>query len=460
MPENVGLTYNYMADKSGELAYAFASHMGAQSLLRLEGHQWVKCPVDLEEIDVVANANEPGQLLVRGPSPGGQPRPLQFMEAATGKLGDVVLQDPLYDFNGWTYRNPANGDILGAVFQKGGPRVYWFNDQYKSLQKILDGMFPGQIVRIIGSDDHHNIFLVATFSDRQPVIYHWVNLETRQASIFKQSAPWIDPTRMQPMQILSFKTRDGQKLDAYFTLPAGTSKANPAPLVVLCHGGPWARDNWGYNDDVQFLAHHGYAVLQPNYRGSTGSVGRFAADDRYDFIKMHQDVTDAVKTAASTGLIDQDRIGIMGGSFGGYLAVSGVAHEPGLYRCAVTNAGVFDWALQLQAQKYDQFDLPYYGHMIKHLGDPKTEAAKYDAMSPLRHVANIRVPVFVAGGKDDQTVEIEQSRNLVAELEKHNIPCEKLFIGGEGHGMAFLKHEVEYHDRVLAFLDKNLKPKK
>lgn len=460
MPPGSAITYSYMADKVGELAYAFTSDKGNLSMYRFENKNWLKCPVDLEQVDIVGNANEPGQLLVVGPWQPGKPRPLQFMEAATGKLGEVLLQDASYDFNGWAYRNPATGDVLGVIFQKGGPRVYWFNEQYKALQKILDGMFPGQVVRIIGSDDKHNIFLVATSSDRQPTIYQWVNLETRKAGIFKQSAPWIDAQRMQPMQIMSFKTRDGQKLDGYLTLPAGITKEKPAPLVVLCHGGPWARDNWGFNGEVQFLAYHGYAVLQPNYRGSVGSVGRFAPEDEYDFIKMHQDVTDAVKTVLGTGLIDKERVGIMGASFGGYLAISGVAHEPDLYRCAVTNAGVFDWAMQFQDEKYDQYDNPSYGRRVKKMGDPKVETEKFRLMSPINFVQAIKAPVFVAGGKDDQVVEIQQSRKLISALDKSNVPYEKYFVGGEGHGMAYLKHDVEYYDLVLAFLDKNLKPKK
>lgn len=456
LPPESGVTYGYMADKEGELAYAFTSRQGALSMFRLDGKKWVSCPVDLEEIGIVGNANEAGQLVVIGPAADGKAQPLQLMNAATGRLGDIVLQDAHYDFNGWTYNNPATGDVLGAVFLKGGPRVYWFNEQYQALQKILDGMFPKQVVGIIGSDDKHEIFLVSTYTDRQPVLYHWVNLATRKAGIFRNSAPWIDPTRMQPMQIVQFKTRDGHRLDAYLTLPAGASKENPAPLVVLCHGGPWARDTWGFNGEVQFLASRGYAVLQPNYRGSTGSVGRFPAADRYDFIKMHHDVTDAVKTTLGTGLVDKDRVGIMGGSFGGYLAVSGVAHEPDLYRCAVTNAGVFDWTLQVQAEKYNQYDLPFYGRMIKTLGDPRVETAKYEAMSPIRHIAKIRAPVFVAGGKDDQVVELQQSRKLLNEFERHGITHEKLFIGGEGHGMAHLKHQVELYGRIEAFLAKHL----
>jgi len=111
----------------------------------------------------------------------------------------------------------------------------------------------------------------------------------------------------------------------------------------------------------------------------------------------------------------------------------------------------------VQTEKYDQFDLPYYRRMLKTIGDPRVDSAKYEAMSPINYVQNIRVPVFVAGGKDDQTVEIQQSKKLIAEFERHHVAYEKLFIGGEGHGMAFLKNEVELYDRILEFLATNLK---
>jgi dienelactone hydrolase len=459
-PPEPSVTYGYMADKEGQLAYAFTAQQGVLSMFRLEQGKWTRCEVDLEQVTIVDNADLAGQLLVVGPPSQGKPQPLQYMDAATGQLGGTLLEDENYDFNGWTYNNPATGDVLGVVFQKGTRETHWFSRNFRSLQKSLDGMFPNQVASIIGNDDKQQVFLVATYSDRHPVAYHWVNLAARKAGLFKNSAPWINPARMQPMQVMPFTTRDGYRLDSYLTLPAGATKENPAPLVVLCHGGPWVRDTWGFDGEAQFLASRGYAVLQPNYRGSTGSAGRFPATDRYDFIKMHHDVTDAVKTAIGTGLIDQGRIGIMGASFGGYLAVSGVAHEPNLYRCAVTNAGVFDWALQVQSEKYDQYDLPYYGRMIKTLGDPRVEAAKYEAMSPIRYVANIKVPVFVAGGKDDDVVELQQSRKLLDEFDRNHVTYEKLFFGGEGHGTAHLANTVELYGRIEAFLAKNLMPKR
>jgi dipeptidyl aminopeptidase/acylaminoacyl peptidase len=336
--------------------------------------------------------------------------------------------------------------------------VAWFDEGYHNLQKRLEGLFPGLVVRLLGSNDDKTLFLVATFSDRQPPVYRWVDLEKATGGVFKNSAPWIDPKRMQSENILKFRTRDGHELDAYLTLPAGASKKNLPPLVVLPHGGPWARNSWGFDGEAQFLASRGYAVLQPNYRGSNGYSWMFPPEDTWDFRKMHDDVTDATKTMIASGLIDGSRIAIMGASFGGYLAVSGVVNEPALYRCAVTIAGVFDWEQLIQDKKYYKYDDDRYGYLMRRLGDPKQQQAKFDQISPGRHVDQIRVPVFVSGGKYDQTVEIGQSIRLISGLEKYHVPYEQLLIREEGHGMRHLKNEVELYTRIEAFLDKYLKP--
>jgi dienelactone hydrolase len=454
---SLGITAGYYADREGQLAYAVLAERGVLSLYRLSGKDWVKCPVDLDQIEIVGPGDQPGQLVVIAPYQADKPRALQLLEAATGQLGEVLVQDKIYDFNGWLYRHPGTQEIMGAMFERNGPRSVWFNEDYKNLQKILDGFFPGLVVRIIGSNEAQNVFLVGTYSDRQPVIYNWVDLQQRTAGLIKNSAPWIDAKRMQPVNIIKFKTRDGRQLDAYLTLPAGATKANPPPLVVLPHGGPWARDYWGFDSEAQFLASRGYAVLKPNYRGSTGSAGLFPESDSWDFWKMHEDVTEATKTMVASGLIDPKRVGIMGGSFGGYLAISGVVNEPDLYRCAVTIAGVFDWAEQVNQHKYNQNESGVFGRLVRKLGDPKADAARFERISPGRHVERIRVPVFVSGGKDDQTVEITQSRNLLSALERNRVPHESLIVGEEGHGMGHLDNRLELYSRIEAFLDKNLK---
>ena len=463
VPES-GIGYRYLADKERRIEFAFTMQGGVATMHRLVDRHWEKCPVNLDDIDIIGCGDEPGQLVVRGPRQDGKPRALQFMDGATGKLGEVLLQDEAYDFfgnglsGGTLYRDPVSHLIIGAVYERDDPNVVWFNEEYRHLQRILDRFFPGVVVRILGSDEAKKIFLVATFSDRQPVIYSWVDPGKRTAGLINKSAPWIDPKRMQPLNLIRFKTRDGRQLDAYLTLPSGASKQNPPPLVVLPHGGPWARDSWGFDGEAQFLASRGYAVLKPNYRGSNGYAWMFPEEDRWDFRKMHDDVTDATKAMIESGLIDGNRVAIMGASFGGYLALAGVVNEPQLYRCAVTIAGVFDWAEHIKDKKYYQYDSPVYGRFMRELGDPDQQREKFDAISPGRHVDQIRVPVFVSHGKDDPNVDIGQSKRLISELEKNHVPYESFLVGEEGHGMKHLKNEVELYTRIEAFLATHLAP--
>ena len=454
-PES-GITYRYLADREGQLEFACTENNGVPKLLRLVDKQWVSCPVNLDEINVLGPGDESGQLLIEGPRADNKPRPLEILNAVTGAVDAVLVQDDTYDFNGWVYRDPVTQRIAGAHLQRNGPRMVWFNESYVRLQALLDKFFPKVMVQLLGGDRTGKNFLVATFSDRQPAIYYVIGVPAHTVRWVRKSAPWIDPERMQPMNIIKFKTRDGRKLDAYVTMPKGASKASPPPLVVLPHGGPWVRDNWGFNGEVQFLASRGYAVLQPNYRGSLGYDSMFPAADRWAFRKMHDDVTDATKALIASGLVDPKRVAIMGGSFGGYLAVSGVEREPGLYRCAVTIAGVFDWAAHIRDRAYDRYDNTNYDIMIRRLGDPTKNADKFAAISVLDGASQIRVPVFVSHGKDDPVVEIAQSRRLIAELEKGHVPHESLLVSEEGHGMHHLDNQVELYSRIEAFLAKNL----
>ncbi len=457
-----GFTAEYLTDKEGALEFCITVENGRVALQHLARDHWEPCHVNLDEIDVIDCGDEPGQLVVRGPRQEGKPRALQYMDGVSGKLGEVLIQDTAYDFygtgisDGRLYRHPVHHHVIGALSTRNGPNAVWFNEEYRVLQKILNGFFPGLVVRILGSDEAQKLFLVATYSDRQPVIYNWVDLEKRAVGLIKNSAPWIDPKRMQPQSILKFKTRDGRQLDAYITLPAGTSQKNPPPLVVLPHGGPWARDSWGFDGEAQFLASRGYAVLQPNYRGSNGYSWMFPQQDNWDFVKMHDDVTDATKTVISSGFVDRERIAIMGTSFGGYLAVAGAVREPSLYRCAITIAGVFDWAQHIREKKFDRYESYVFGYFMRRLGDPQKEREKFDAISPGRHVDQIRIPVFVSGGKDDSTVNIAQSRALVSALEKYHVPHETYIVRDEGHGMQHLDKQVELYTRIEAFLAKNL----
>ncbi|MFT3830208.1 MAG: S9 family peptidase [Opitutaceae bacterium] len=463
-----GKVRSYITNNEGKLAYAVTIDSDGLRLHWFDDKNWRPCPMDPAETEIVAVGDQPNQLLVLSPRVENKPRSLHYLNSATGELGDIVFQDDKYDLaHCRPYRHPVDGHILGLRFERLLPTTVWFDAAYQALQQKIERSLgqaaTGAVVSIIGSDHAEKRFFVSVRSDRRPTAYLLVDIAKGAISPVAPSiAPWLDAERMRPMTFLSYKNREGVSIDAYLTLPEGASKENPPPLVVLPHGGPWVRDSWGFDSEVQFLASRGYAVFQPNYRGSLGTQWRFPVEDLWAFRKMHDDVTDGVQKLVKSGLVDPDRIAIMGGSFGGYLAVSGVAHEPALYRCAVALSGVYDWAEMIKQARRFESDGASPGRtamLRRFLGDPKSNEEKFEAISPVRVAGQIKVPVFVAHGKSDYVAPVEQSEQLVAELKRNGIPHETYFQRGEGHGMADLEHRVKLYTLIEAFLAKNLAPR-
>ncbi len=450
-----GITTEYLCDKDDKLAFAINSRDGVLSLYRLEGKSWIKCPVNLDDIDVLGTGPNPGEILVLGPRQDGKPRALQLMNALTGEPGTVLLQDDDYDIHGRIYREFGTQRILGVRYHRNTPRMVWFDAKFLEVQKALDGLFPGQVVEILDWNKDVTKFVVGRYTDRQPVIYDWVDLQAGSAGPIRQSRPWIDPTRMAATNMLKFKTADGRQLDAYLTLPAGTSREKPAPMVVLPHDGPYQRDTLGFNAQVQFYASRGYAVLQPNYRGSPGRNWAFPREDEWDYVKMRDDVFSATRTALATKLLDRSRVAIVGTSFGGYLALAGAVHQPTLYRCAVAINGVFDWGKWYDQSKYNQHDSAHFGWMKRRIGDADVRKDWYEAISPMRQAGQVKVPMFIAHGKEDSVQEMEQARELLSRLDK-GLGHEQMTVGGDGHGMGYVDNQVEMYARIEAFLAKHL----
>lgn len=455
-----GYPTGYLSDRSGELAYALTQQEGIVTVHRWVDGRWERCPINLDVIQLVGVGDRPGELLVLGPRQAGKPRGLHRLDATTGALGELILQDDRYDFRqARLYRHPVDHRLLGAQYDRKGPQSVWFEPRYGEIQDALNRAFPNDMVRILGSDRKETQFFVAVFSDVRPTTYHHLNLSTNSAKLVADVVPWIDPKRMQPMRLITYKSRDGFDIEGYVTLPAGVSEKNKAPLVVLPHGGPWVRDTWAWNPETQFLASRGYAVFQPNYRGSSGTAWRFPEEDMWAFRKMHDDVTDGVKTVLRSGLIDPDRVAIMGGSFGGYLALSGAVHEPDLYRCAITISGVFDWERVMKDSRRSMYARGHYGVLRRELGDPKAHQEKFEALSPIHHVNQIKIPIFVAHGKEDVVASVGQSNDLVKQLEKFGVVYEKQIEAGEGHGFRQLDHQVKLYSAIESFLAKHLAPR-
>jgi dienelactone hydrolase len=446
---------NYEADREGRLAFGTTSSNGVLNLHAFADGKWQACPQDLDEIGFLGAGNNPGEIVIVAARQDGKPRPLQTVDALSGKVIQEMIRDTAYDFSGYLYRDAATNSVVGGMFNRARPEPVWFDEGYRSLQKAVDALFPGTIVRILGTDVGGKVLLVSTSSDRQPETFSWVNLEQKAAGLIQHSRPWLDTKRMQPMGMIKYKTRDGRKLDAYLTLPAGATKQNPPPLVVLPHPDVNGRDVWGFNATVQFLASRGYAVLQPNYRGSAGYGWMFTSADEWDYAKMRDDVTDATKTLAASGLVDRNRIAIMGDAFAGYLAVAAVAFEPELYRCAIALSPVCDWGREIEGQKFRQHENGTYSRLIRKLGDPKSE--KFDGLSPLRHAASVKAPVLIAYGEYFDAERISVIKDFVSAVKRNSTPAEAVWFSNEGAELRRLTHKVEFYGRVEAFLAEHLR---
>lgn len=451
-----GFDMNFIPDKLAKLAFGVTQEDGILTLSKLVGDSWVKCPENLDEIELVDAGDNPGDVTVMGPRDGKAPRPLEFMDAQTGKAGDVLLEEKSYDFNGWLFRDPLSHSIVGVVSNRAAPTVVWFTEAYRDLQKAVDALFPGQVVRILSLDDSGKIVLIQSGTDRQPAVYSWVDLGKHTSGLIKNSQPWIDPKRMRPMGVIKYKTAEGRQLDAYITLPASASKANPPPLVVLLHPFVGGRSVWQYDSEVQFLASRGYAVLQPNYRGSAGYGWMFPEQDEWEFGKMSDDVTRATKTTLAMGLADPRRVAIMGVAFGGFLAASGAANEPGLYKCVLSISSYFDWGRYIKADKYSQYSNAVYSRFLHKLGDPDRDPQKFDAFAPLRHADKVTSAMFITWGEFDDPELIGQSKDMASAVERNHVQVETMSFLDEAFGVRHLSHKMDLYSHIESFLSKNL----
>jgi dipeptidyl aminopeptidase/acylaminoacyl peptidase len=263
---------------------------------------------------------------------------------------------------------------------------------------------------------------------------------------------------MAEMKPITYRTRDGLTIHAYLTLPKGYEAKN-LPVVINPHGGPWARDEWGFNPEIQFLANRGYAVLQMNYRGSTGYGRKFwEASFKEWGKKMQDDITDGVEYLKKVGIADPERVAIYGGSYGGYATLAGVTFTPELYTCAVDYVGVAN--LFTFMKTIPPYWKPYLDQFYEMVGDPKKDSVLLQEASPVFHADKIKAPLFIAQGANDPRVNKNESDQMVAALKARGVEVEYMVKNDEGHGFHNQDNQYDFYGAMEKFLDKYMNPKK
>ena len=382
---------------------------------------------------------------------------LVLFDPETGKE-EFVEGDPLkrVDLGGVMF-SEVTEDLIATTYQDDRTRIYFQNKAWEADWKLVKAKLPGKEISLTGSTDDEQILMVGAYSDTDPGTRYLFDRRTKKLSLEYVARERVPREYMAPMKPVSYKSSDGLEIPAYLTLPKGLP-AKHLPLIMFPHGGPWARDGWGFNSYAQFLANRGYAVLSPNFRGSTGYGKQFLnAGNKQWGDKMQDDITWGVKHLVNQGIADPKRVGIMGGSYGGYATLAGVAFTPDLYAAAVSIVGPSNLLTLLETIP------PYWeaGRIIFHerMGNPNTPEGKkqLERQSPLNSAGKIKTPLMVVQGANDPRVKKAESEQIVIALRDRGFQVEYICAPDEGHGFARPVNNMAMMAAAEKFFTKHLK---
>ena len=360
-------------------------------------------------------------------------------------LGKKLLGDPRYDIE-TIVTNPAGNDVAGFRVTDKRNHIQWLDPDLKDIQSGLDqtlGVGNGRIIS--WSRDRKKILVEVGTPAQAGGLYYW-NTDGARMDLVAWNNTTLKNRTLSPVSTVEYKARDGTAIEAVLTMPRGRPTKG-LPLIVMPHGGPGARDSEEFDWWAQYLAELGYAVIQPNYRGSTGYGKAFHDLGKGEWgLKMQDDLIDAISWAAAQGIADPKRVCIVGASYGGYAAMRGAQRDGGHYRCAVSYAGISDLGAMLR------YDRNLLGRGVVDYW--KKQAPDFTAVSPKFHAAEFGAPILIAHGVEDKRVPVKQSRMLVGELQKAGKPFEYLEQKLGDHHFSRSEDRIEFLKAVKAFLEK------
>jgi dipeptidyl aminopeptidase/acylaminoacyl peptidase len=463
--ENPGNVMDWGTDHDGRLRIAIASDGVNNTLLYRDSEDDAFRPL------VTTNFRESvspllftfdNQRLYVSSNRGRDKAALFEFDPQTAQEGELVFAHDEVDVSSLRYSR-VRRVLTHAMYTSSKTFRHFFDAQTEQLFADLSSQLPGQEVHILSRTRNERRMIVKTSGDRTAGAHYLYDADSGKLVSLGELKPGIDPADMAEMKPITFVSRDGLRLHGYLSLPVvrdGQAEARGLPLVVNPHGGPWARDHWGFNPEVQLLANRGYAVLQINFRGSTGYGRAFWEASFKQWGKtMQNDIDDGVDWLVEQGIVDPKRVAIYGGSYGGYATLAGVAFTPGRYAAAIDYVGVSNLFTLLETIP------PYWKPMIEMLyemvGNPNDEAdrqAMHDA-SPVFFADRITTPLLVAQGANDPRVKQAESDQIVEALRSRGVDVEYLLKENEGHGFHNEENQFEFYEAMEAFLARHLAPR-
>lgn len=365
----------------------------------------------------------------------------------------LIFEHPKVDVSGLMYSKKRKV-ITGVSYNTDKQHIQFFDVEREKIQRKLEVHLPEKEISIVSLTKSEDRAIIVSYSDRSRGTYYFYDINRNKLKELAQISPWIVESKMSRMEPISYKSRDGLEINGYLTLPLD-KEAKDLPVVINPHGGPWARDSWGYNPEVQFLANRGYAVLQMNFRGSTGFGRSFWEASFKQWGKsMQNDITDGVDWLIDRGIANPRKIAIYGASYGGYAVLAGLAFTPKLYACGIDYVGVSNIFTLLDT-------LPPYWElgrqmMYEMIGDPEKDKDLLEEASPFFHADKIEVPLFVAQGSNDPRVKKTESDQIVDALKKRDIDVPYMVKENEGHGFQNEENRFEFYHAMEKFLGEHM----
>jgi dipeptidyl aminopeptidase/acylaminoacyl peptidase len=371
----------------------------------------------------------------------------------TAKLEHLIFEHPDVDAD-ILLRSKKRKVITGAGYYTDKMHLVLFDKKREDIQNFLEKKLKGYSVVLTSRNRDENRYIVRTYSDKSHGAAYLLDYPSMKLTKIADVSPWINEKMMSDMQPVSFDARDGLKIHGYLTLPLYGSRKN-IPVVILPHGGPSARDMWGFNPEVQFLANRGMAVMQVNYRGSTGYGKNFwKAGFKQWGLKMQDDLTDAAHWLIKKGIADPKRVAIYGASYGGYATLAGLAFTPDLYACGVDYVGPSNLFTLLQT--IPPYWEPARIQMYEMIGNPVIDKKLLRKVSPVFHADKIKAPLFIAQGAKDPRVKKDEADQIVSALKKQGIKVKYMVKKNEGHGFHNEENRFDFYRAMEKFFAAHL----
>jgi dipeptidyl aminopeptidase/acylaminoacyl peptidase len=393
------------------------------------------------------------KLLYAASNLGRDKEAIVLVDPATAAEQKLLYERSDVDVEGLSYSHKRK--VLTVIsYTTWKPERRFLDGETERIFRALEKQLPGYEFGIQSINDDEDRMIVAAYSDRTPGTRYLYDVVSDKLTKLGEIAPWLPEPKMARMRAIEYSTRDGLTIPGYLTLPNGV-EAKKLPLVVNPHGGPWARDVWGWDPEVQMLANRGYAVLQMNYRGSTGFGRKFwEASFKQWGRKMQDDITDGVQYLIKEGIADPKRICIYGASYGGYATLAGVVFTPDLYACAVDYVGVSN--IFTMYKTIPPYWKPLQEMTYEMVGDPVKDKELLTAISPVFHAERIKTPLFIAQGKNDPRVNVEESNQMVKALRERGVDVPYMVKDNEGHGFHNEENQIDFYEAMDRFLAKYL----